>query len=373
MLVALALAGCGGQGATSFPASPARLVTDDELSTDVALSLGLRPVGALGLTATAWPPALGPYLSKAENLGPRTGGSANLDAIAGANPDAILGPATLKKEGWGSQLSATAPAVYYAPAGAGSSWQAAVRAVAAPVGLAARANAVIAGLELRAAALRPQVRGKTIALLRIVASQTFSTVDDYDPAVKVLVRDLGLRNAHLRPPMYGNHCAPLPTPPRACSTNDLFAGVLTVVPAVNAVLLETGSVNKAAAEAFAANSYFRELAAARSGYIASAPTYEDTGPLGVAYLYSAVEKAFGLVELHGTVAGRAVELTLDSAAHRLCWAGLPPGGAAFSATGIAHLKLPTAVGCARVAALASPASARLGGATLEQGAPSVIR
>ncbi len=128
-------------------------------------------------------------------------------------PDAILGPMSLKSGGWGSQLSATAPTFYYARGQEATSWQAAVRAVAAPLGLTERADGVIAGLELRATAIREQVRGKTIGLFRIVAPQSFSTVDDYDPAATVFEQDLGLRNVHLRPQQYGNRCAARPSPP----------------------------------------------------------------------------------------------------------------------------------------------------------------
>jgi ABC-type Fe3+-hydroxamate transport system substrate-binding protein len=333
LAVVVALAGCG-HVAPRFPANPTRLVTDDELSTDVMLSLGFKPVGAVGMTATAWPPALAPYLRGAENLGGRAGGSANLDAIAGARPDAILGPISLVRQGWGSQLSATAPTAYYAPGGPGSSWTAAVRAVAAPLGLTTRANRVIAALELRAAAIRAQVKGKTVALLRIAAPQSFTTVDDFDPAMSVLEQDLGLRNAELRPHQYGNRCAPRPSPPRACRTNELFVAVATMIPHLDALLLETGTVSPAAAAAFQHEAYYRQLAAVRAGRVAPAATYEEVGPLGVAYLYSAVERAFGLVELHGVVRGKTVEATYDHAAHRLCWAGLlagssrPPSGCA---------------------------------------------
>ncbi|HEX4518352.1 MAG TPA: ABC transporter substrate-binding protein [Gaiellaceae bacterium] len=370
LLVVLALSGCG-HSAAGFPASPVRLVTDDELSTDVMVSLGFRPVGAVGLTASSWAPALAPYLSSAENLGARTGGSANLDAIAGARPDAIVAPMSLKRAGWGAQLSAEAPTLYYPSRGPRSSWQAVLRALAGPLGLTGRANAVIAGLALRAAAIRAQVEGKTVALLQIVAPQSFSTVDDYDPAAVVFEQDLALRNVHLRPQQYGNGCAARPSPPRACSTNELFAGVLTVVPPVDAALLETGSVGSPAVAAFEATSYYRGLGAVRAGHVAAAPTYEDVGPLGVAYLYSAVERAFGLDELHGTVAGRKVDLTFDPSSRRLCWAGLPVRGAVFSA-GAVRESLPSAVGCAAVPSRAAPASGRLGGAVLTVGAPPTI-
>ncbi len=370
LLAVLALAGCG-HSAASFPASPTRLVTDDALSTDVALALGLRPVGAVGMTSTAWPPALAHYLGHAENLGSRTGGSANLDAISGAQPDAILGPQSLKSEGWGSQLSSTAPTLYYTPGAAGSSWQAAVRRIAGALGMSSRANAVIAALALRAAAIREQVEGKTVGLLQVDAAQSFSTVDDFDPAVTVLERDLGLRNLHLRPPQYGYRCAPHPSPPRACSTDELATGVLSVSPQLDAVLLETGSVGRKTADAFVRSSYVRQLVPVRAGRITAGPTYEDVGPLGVAYLYSAVERAFDLIELHGTVKGRSVELTYSPGSRRLCWAGLPARGADLTAPGGVHELLAPADGCAATAAL-RPAALRLDGAPLVSGPPTAI-
>ncbi len=139
-------------------------------------------------------------------------------AISDAAPEAIVGPILLKQEGWGSQLATFAPTFYY-PAVADpplgphgeveSTWQAELLAVAGAVGLAPRADRLIAFLERRAAAIRPQVAGKTIGLIAISSSQSFGTVDDYDPAATVYEQDLGLRNLHLRPQQYGFDCAPL--------------------------------------------------------------------------------------------------------------------------------------------------------------------
>jgi hypothetical protein len=212
----------------------------------------------------------------------------------------------------------------------------------------------------------------TIALLRIHDAQSFSTVNDYDPAATVYEHDLGLRNAHLRPQQYGNHCAPAPAPPRACSTNQLFVAIASRLTAADAVLLEVEPAGPQASTRFTASPYFRSMPAVRAGRVTSAATFEDVGPLGVAFLYSTVERLFGLEELHATLPDGAVELTYNRSSGRVCWAK--------STSRLLSLTAPQATvalvrerGCRSDPALGPlRGDVRVGATALEHGPPQVV-
>src|SRR5262249_30042423 len=150
-------------------------------------------------------------------------------------------------------------------------------------------------LRLRAAAIRAQVGGKTVALLRIVAPQSFVTVNDAAPVAAAFIHDLGLHNSHLRPQQYPYGCTASPSPPKPCTTNTLFAPIVTMLTPADALLVEGPTTEIAA---FERTPFFRGLPSVRAGHIATATSYEELGPLGLGFLYSALERAFGLVELH---------------------------------------------------------------------------
>jgi ABC-type Fe3+-hydroxamate transport system substrate-binding protein len=311
------LAGCGGGGSESaFPKDPSRLVTEDQLSTDVMIALGFRPAAAVGMTAQSWAPALAPYLGSARNLGEAAGGSANLDAVTGVDPDGIVAPASLRRSGWSKNLERVAPTLLYPSA---DGWRDALDSVAATLGLGERARALSARLALRAAAIRGLVGGRTIAVLRIVSSQSFSTVNDAMPVAAVLGHDLGLRNAHLRPQQYPYGCEASPATSKPCATNSLFAPILGMMSPADALLVESEPGGAPAASSFENSPPFRSLPAARAGRVARATTFEELGPVGVGFLYAAVAGAFGLRELH--VQGDRVALAYEPSARRLCAAG----------------------------------------------------
>jgi substrate-binding family protein len=364
LLAASLLTGCGGS-ANPFPSEPQRLVTDDEFATDAALALGLHPSGAVGLGTRGWSPALAPLLAKADDLGGRTGGSANLDAIAGAKPDAILGPVALEREGWGGELTKIAPTAYYLP---GKTWQASLRAVATALGRTGEASALIAALRLRADAIRGQLAGRTVALVKLAPPQSYSAANDDMPAAAVFERDLGIRNLHLRPQQYPSGCAPAPAPPRPCMTNNLYDGsAARFLSGSDALLLESAPR--------AAESFSRELPRAGARRVASAASFEDVGPLGVSYLYSALERAFGIDELH---AGRGAVLTLVPGTRKLCWSTSTASRLSLQAAGAQPLILQSRTGCETVTpALASlfastPSRARLGSAVVAAGPLSIV-
>jgi ABC-type Fe3+-hydroxamate transport system substrate-binding protein len=305
-----ALAGCGGSSA-SFPEHPARLVTEDQLSTDVMVALGFHPAGAVGMTAGSWAPALARYLAGTENVGASAGGSANLDAVTGIDPDGIVAPVSLQRSGWSKNLQRVAPTVLYTST---RGWRGALDSLAEKVGRGRRAQAVVAKLDARAAAIRGLVGGRSVALLHVVGPQSFSTVNDEMPVARVLIGDLGLRNAHLRPQQYPYGCAAKP-----CVTNSLFAPILTMMTPPEAVLVESPPGASAVTAAFEKSAPFRLLAAVRAGRVSQASTYEELGPLGVGFLYAAVARAFGVQELHGRDAPVAV--AYEPSTGRVCAAG----------------------------------------------------
>jgi ABC-type Fe3+-hydroxamate transport system substrate-binding protein len=349
--VAITLAGCGG--GAGFPSHPTRLVTDGEFGTDAMVALGFHPVAAVGLPAGGWPPALAPYMSGVGDLlGSQPGDADNLVALSAANPDVIIAPVSLKQDGLGEQLARTAPTFYYQSAsqvslGPGevptSTWQANLNALADALGLSARAKLVTATLDLRAAAIRAQVAGKTVALMRIVSPTTFSTVNDDKAVAAVYEHDLGLRNVHLKPQQYPYGCAPAPDPPKACATNGLYVGIASTMTGADALLLEGGSGGRATVGAFEHNAYVRNLRAFEAGHVAWTSSYEELGPIGVGFEYSAIAHAFGLDEYHAALPGDGdLDLTLDPATRRLCWATTVPASLSIEMTGTAPFPLVSA-------------------------------
>jgi ABC-type Fe3+-hydroxamate transport system substrate-binding protein len=284
LLVSAVLAACGS--GKPFPSSPQRLATDDLASTDAMLALGYRPVAVAGSRGV---PALAPYLAGTADLGPRAGGSANLDALASARPDAIVGPVSLERQGWGGQLRHIAPTVYYDAAA--PSWQATLRAVAHAVGRDSRASQLIGKLGVRARSLRAQLHGRTVAVIRITGPESFVTVNDADPVAALFRHDLGLHNVHLRPQQYPFGCSA--DAPRSCVTNTLFAAIVTEMAGAGALLVETGWAPVGAVRAFERTAWFRGLPAVRAGRVARAESFEAVGPLGAAFEYSALGRAFG--------------------------------------------------------------------------------
>ncbi|MGC9665321.1 ABC transporter substrate-binding protein [Planosporangium sp. 12N6] len=122
-----ALAGCGGggektpaatqtreithaMGTTRVPAQPTRVVVLDTDKVDTALSLGVVPVGAARADQlTGWPAYLGDRTKSMKDVG--TLQEPNLEAIAGLNPDLILG-SKFRQEKFYDELSRIAPTVF---------------------------------------------------------------------------------------------------------------------------------------------------------------------------------------------------------------------------------------------------------------------
>ncbi len=124
VVIALALAGCGGGGAaapeggrdvehamgeTEVPENPERVVVLDTGELDSAITLGVKPVGAVEATEGAGYPQYLDGTEGIENVG--TIEQPNLEKIASLEPDLILS-SKLRHEQIYDQLSGIAPTVF---------------------------------------------------------------------------------------------------------------------------------------------------------------------------------------------------------------------------------------------------------------------
>lgn len=167
-------------GTTEIPAAPTRVATVSWVNADVALALGVVPVGmpraSFGANAagsTDWFDAeLERLGGEAPTLYSETDGI-DAEAIAALEPDLILGAYSGMTPEEYDTLSKIAPTVAMPEGDApfGTAWQDSTRLVGEALGLAERADEVIADVEGRIAAVadeHPGIRG---------TSFVFGTVD----------------------------------------------------------------------------------------------------------------------------------------------------------------------------------------------------
>ncbi|MBN9743316.1 hypothetical protein DMP23_19770 [Amycolatopsis sp. A1MSW2902] len=160
----------GKFGAAQVPSAPKRVVAMDWTSADIALSLGVVPVG-MAKVATAdggiepWTkPLLGansPKLFSVDSGDP-------IDQVAALKPDLILATKDYNLGESYQQLSQIAPVVTYAKAPNSDSWQDATRGIAKALGKSAQADQAIAKTTADVAAAKkahPELSGKTYNFL----------------------------------------------------------------------------------------------------------------------------------------------------------------------------------------------------------------
>ncbi|MYW98042.1 iron-siderophore ABC transporter substrate-binding protein [Amycolatopsis rubida] len=160
----------GKFGAAQVPSAPKRVVAMDWTSADIALSLGVAPVG-MAKVATAdggiepWTkPLLGansPKLFSVDSGDP-------IDQVAALKPDLILATKDYNLGESYQQLSQIAPVVTYAKAPNSDSWQDATRGIAKALGKSAQADQTIAKTTADIAAAKkthPELAGKTYNFL----------------------------------------------------------------------------------------------------------------------------------------------------------------------------------------------------------------
>lgn len=148
-------------GSTTIPAAPARVVTVGLTEQDALLALGITPVGT-----TEWfgehPGAIWPWAQeKLAGAPPALVGGAdgpNLEAIAALQPDLILALYSGITQEQYDLLSQIAPTVAQPAAYVdyGVPWQELTRTVGLALGKAAEADALVAEVEARLAAVRAE-------------------------------------------------------------------------------------------------------------------------------------------------------------------------------------------------------------------------
>jgi ABC-type Fe3+-hydroxamate transport system substrate-binding protein len=346
-LAALALAGCGSSARpsaapSSGTSSAQRIATDSNIAMDDLIVVGMTPACAAGDAPgnDGFGPLLTPYSSKVVSLGPSVAGSDfNVEALAKCAPNVILAPSYDEDTGKGSYYGTAAKTeksiaktYFFAqpnpPVVNGvlqSTWRNWFLAAIDPLGGKARADEVIAKMDLRAAAIRGQVSGKTLAVVSLDSASAWEAVNDYLPLATVYIQDLGLKNFTLPAGDYAKGCLDAANP-QPCYTNSLSEEVLPKLSGADAILLQSELTSSGDQNTFESDPLFESLPEAKTGHIAMAQAFTDVGPIGVAYEYSQIVEAFKLSEYHATTSGATASVTLDAATGKVCWAVDPAPG-----------------------------------------------
>lgn len=155
-------------GETKVPANPQRVVVLDMGELDMAIALGIKPVGAALYTMDQpFPAHLKEYTDGIQRVG--TVGQPNLEAIAALKPDLILSNKPRHEKIY-DQLPQIAPTVL-AP-GLGVDWKEAFQVHAAALGKAAEAEAIMQEYYNRLAAFKEQM-GDRLAQTKVSIVRSF--------------------------------------------------------------------------------------------------------------------------------------------------------------------------------------------------------
>lgn len=152
------------RGSTEVPLHPQRVVVLEPVQLDTAIALGIVPVGAPTLSATASiPKYLGDKAGDITVVG--TFMDLKLETIAALRPDLIIGTET-RHSAYYDQLSAIAPTVFMATQTA--PWRDNVQFTANALGSATGAAQLLAAYDQRCEAIKQRyhVEGKTAQFIR---------------------------------------------------------------------------------------------------------------------------------------------------------------------------------------------------------------
>lgn len=217
----LLLAGCSGQGSApsdaaagpgfpvtvpgkfgpaTVPARPVRVVALSWTDADLALGLGVVPVG-VGKVSTE-PTGIEPWTQqKIDALGGAaptvldTTTDDPLEAIAALAPDVILATKDYNLDRSYAQLARIAPVVTYQQAPNVDSWQDSTRRVASALGAADKADAVVNDTQKAiadAAAAHAGLRGKTYTFVVGPSNSGFYAVNSTQDASAQFLAGLGM-------------------------------------------------------------------------------------------------------------------------------------------------------------------------------------
>ncbi|QYF95648.1 ABC transporter substrate-binding protein [Massilia sp. PAMC28688] len=251
----------------SVPSAPRRVLAMSELDLDALLALGVKPAGA---TRGRGQQAMPRYLGKAAAAIPSVGNFASPvpELALALQPDLILAggipdPALL------ARLSRIAPTVVtYRP---GDHWQGAFRRVAGAVGKSTQGDAVLAGYQRRAAALRARLQGQTSASVSVVRwnpqGPAYMLRDSF---ASLVLADLQLRRPASQQQPGAAHSPPLSMESLSLIDGDwLFVGTLD----------GAGAASRAM-QAAAVNPAFGRLGAVKQGHMRAVDGSLWTGPGG---------------------------------------------------------------------------------------------
>ena len=161
----------------------------------------------------------------------------------------------------------------------------------------------------RAAAIRGQVAGKTLVTVSLESGSTFQTVNDYLPLATIYVQDLGLKNLTLPASDWTNGCLSTTTPD-PCYSNNLSLEKLPVLGPADAILVQSLVTSSNDVKAFNANPLWRALPQVKSGHLAQAAFFTETGPVCFALDPAGGGKPGGPV----TLAAGSAKVTLAASA-----------------------------------------------------------
>jgi ABC-type Fe3+-hydroxamate transport system substrate-binding protein len=281
LLLAVVLAGCGGAnpgagaasdaaggpgfpvrltgkfGTTTVPAKPVRVVAMSWTDADLALSLGVAPVGIARAPDT--PHGLQPWTASALGQArPELFDTLNgdpLEQIAALRPDLILATKDYHLAQSYRQLSQIAPVVTYLQGPNSDSWQQVVTQAAAAFGDPAKGQRVISGVEQRLAGQRaahPELNGRTFSyLIQPTPAGAYTVSANADVSAQVL----GAFGMRLTPTVLGLPPSGIPNRSQLSVEN---LGLLDAD-----IVIAAGSPDQLAG--LAANPVFTGLSAVRRG------------------------------------------------------------------------------------------------------------
>lgn len=174
------------RGSTVIPAAPTRVVALGQGDVDAAIAVGGPLVGAVSDAYAA--DSIAPWLvgrldpAKVTMLAApdESGGSPDLERIAGLRPDLILATSLFGAEDVYDKLQRIAPTVIFPTDWNSLTWQDGARFVGKALGRSAEMHMAISSTEQRAAAARaahPQLSGKTFSFSLALAADQIVTVN----------------------------------------------------------------------------------------------------------------------------------------------------------------------------------------------------
>lgn len=245
-LLALATAGCGDgaerqpesvgvtvtdkYGRTVVGADPQRVVSVGYNDHDALLALGVVPVGVFDWYGDQ-PDATWPWAH--EHLGGAhpaivgtAGGGLDLEAVAAAEPDLVVGTYSGVTQAERDTLSALAPTVVQPGefADFGVPWQIQTRTVGKALGRSEGANDLVTGVQQRfadVAAANPVFRGRTVVVGALQGPGQFGVYGPEDPKVRFLT-ELGFVNPPVTDRITGTNFAPISTEQLSLADADLL-------------------------------------------------------------------------------------------------------------------------------------------------------